>query len=569
MVYANDQWVQLPTKDLYDTQMMAMAINAARDMYEKGQKQLDDFNTKYGDFMTPIAKDQAWYDQHVTGAARDLINKIYASGGDPLKSPEARAAIARFVHTLPTGQISNVKQSAAAANEYLKNRGVLDAKGLYNPDFEERFLGNDLNNWDTSVNGVWNRTAPAEFKTLKEATEPWYNNRTAGELSKEDVEAFGMQYDPRNKYVGFGHRQLMDVAAGNTPGWQGSVYADYYRDLAKKQVIARGEDPTAENVEKQLQRNVAKANEEWLIQPTSKADEWALQRQKQADAVALENLRYNHQKKLAEDKRSGPQSNQWSFAELVRRSGTTAILGKQVQEYNDNLAGQQRDAQIDFGIQVMNATGSRSHRDAGLNMYKNKYGQNIYRRKDIVDYFANMGYKTTKDGNSIVVPKEDFGKFHSLASLASNTVGFRSRKIDTDLTDLQNADVVVYTPTQGSYQAFMKNGRNEAHFEGSVQAVKYKRNKDGSLELDNNGNPKVDMQNIKQKDLYLDSDIKSVKNDPRLGTLKGPKGQPIVNTQDTRYQNAIQSDKQTTDDIVKGTIYGTDAILSEELGWGE
>jgi hypothetical protein len=37
MVYANDQWIQLPTRDLYDTQVMAMAINAARDMYEKGQ----------------------------------------------------------------------------------------------------------------------------------------------------------------------------------------------------------------------------------------------------------------------------------------------------------------------------------------------------------------------------------------------------------------------------------------------------------------------------------------------------------------------------------------------------
>ena len=47
MVYAGDQWVQLPTRDLYDTQMMAMAISAAKDMYDRGEKKLDDFlNTR-------------------------------------------------------------------------------------------------------------------------------------------------------------------------------------------------------------------------------------------------------------------------------------------------------------------------------------------------------------------------------------------------------------------------------------------------------------------------------------------------------------------------------------------
>jgi hypothetical protein len=35
MVYALDNWIQLPTRDLYDTNMMAMAINAAKDMYDK------------------------------------------------------------------------------------------------------------------------------------------------------------------------------------------------------------------------------------------------------------------------------------------------------------------------------------------------------------------------------------------------------------------------------------------------------------------------------------------------------------------------------------------------------
>jgi hypothetical protein len=37
--------------------MMAMALNAAKDMYEKGEQRIKDFKKEYGDFMTPIMKD--------------------------------------------------------------------------------------------------------------------------------------------------------------------------------------------------------------------------------------------------------------------------------------------------------------------------------------------------------------------------------------------------------------------------------------------------------------------------------------------------------------------------------
>lgn len=61
MIYAYDDWVQLPVRDLYDTNMMQMAISAAKDMYEKGQNQVTDFYKQYGDFTSPFAKDMARY----------------------------------------------------------------------------------------------------------------------------------------------------------------------------------------------------------------------------------------------------------------------------------------------------------------------------------------------------------------------------------------------------------------------------------------------------------------------------------------------------------------------------
>ena len=76
MVYAYDRAIPLPVKDLYDTQVMAMSINAAKDMYEKGQKQIDDFYEKYGDFLSPFAKDMERYGQ-IVGGVRDIINNAY------------------------------------------------------------------------------------------------------------------------------------------------------------------------------------------------------------------------------------------------------------------------------------------------------------------------------------------------------------------------------------------------------------------------------------------------------------------------------------------------------------
>lgn len=294
MVMAYDQWAQMPVKDLYDSQIMAMSIAAAKDMYEKGQKRLEDFNTKYGDFMSPIQKDMEWYDKNVTGKVRDTINNLYANGIDPLRSAEGRAAISQLIYSMPVGDIAKLRQSAEAAKEYIKNRGKLEATGKWDPNFE-RFAnqGNVLEDWDTSANGVWSRTSPAELKTLKEVTEDWYNQRQAHMLDKEAVESFGMQYDPRYNYKGFTDRDLLDIAAGQTPGWNGSIYADYYREIARQMAsankLANGDNSpvTQSDIEKQLQRNIATANREYMIAPTKEADQFALDNHRTANDIRV------------------------------------------------------------------------------------------------------------------------------------------------------------------------------------------------------------------------------------------------------------------------------------------
>lgn len=241
--------VEYGSRQIFDPTMAQMVlraqnnyVNAMREDYLQGREDLKEFNKNFGDFFSPIQKDMEWYDQNVTGATRDLINNLYAQGIDPLRSAEGRAAISRWVNSMPVGKINQLKQSATAANEYLKNKGALEAAGKFNQDFEDFINGGmSLSNWDTARNGMWTRTAPAEIKSLKELTESSYNNRTPHDLTKDEVLSFqGQTYDPRMRYKGFTDADLLNIANTIAPGLTGTPWFDYYRDLAKRQVAASG-----------------------------------------------------------------------------------------------------------------------------------------------------------------------------------------------------------------------------------------------------------------------------------------------------------------------------------------
>lgn len=175
--------VEYGSRQIFDPTMANMVLNAQnnyiqamKEDYLRGREDLKEFNKNFGDFFSPIQKDMEWYDQNVTGATRDLINNLYAQGIDPLRSAEGRAAISRWINNMPTGQINQLKQSAAVANEYLKNMGDLMAKGRYNPD-AEKFFGRDLATWDTlGGSGIWGASSPIENMTMDEIIEPIIKN---------------------------------------------------------------------------------------------------------------------------------------------------------------------------------------------------------------------------------------------------------------------------------------------------------------------------------------------------------------------------------------------------------
>ena len=265
-----------PTTAQMVLQAQDQYANALYRDYVRGLEDMKEFNKEYGNFITPILADQEWYNKNVIGKVKGTIQRMYEAGIDPTRSVQGRAAITQLINSIDVGSVNKLRSSRDAANEYIKNRGLLEAKGLYNADLEERYLGHDLSRWDTIGGGqIWDRTSPVEAKTLKELTESWYDNRTPEILTPEDVASLGLQYEKGYDYTGFADRHLLNIAAGETPGWTGSVYSDYFRDLAERKVAASGRPYTKADVERQLQQDIATANREYKG-ATREANQFAL-----------------------------------------------------------------------------------------------------------------------------------------------------------------------------------------------------------------------------------------------------------------------------------------------------
>lgn len=313
MVYSRDQWVQLPVRDLYDSQIMMASINAARDMYQRGVDEIKDFKKEYGDFFTPIQEDADWYNTNVLNGSKNLINSLYKRGIDPLRSVEGRAEISRFINSLPVGDINKLKMGSKIAQEYLRNKAQLEAQNKFNQDYEDFITGGkNLQGWNTIRDGLWTRQSPAQFVTLKEATDNWFNNRTPHTLTKKDVEGFGMKYDRRYDYTGFTMGDIKGIAAKNTPGWQGSTISDYYRDLAKRQLLSEGiEKPTIAQIEGRLQENVAQANKEWMVNPVQSVNQYAMLDKQQAYQTQARREGFGQEVRMEKLRQAGQRDNLW------------------------------------------------------------------------------------------------------------------------------------------------------------------------------------------------------------------------------------------------------------------
>lgn len=289
MIYANDQWIQLPTRDIYDTSIMMASINAAKDMYEKGVQQVKDFKKEYGDFVSPIQADMDWYNQNVTNKVQDTINSLYDAGIDPLRSQQGRATISRLINSMPTGTINKLRQSSVTAQKYLDMKAKLIADGKWNPEFENMLTGGKtLDTWSTVNDGMWERQSPGVYRDLNELTSKWFDQLEPSFLYKKGG------YD----WYGIRDNELNNTMRSQIPDFLNSDLGRYNMYLAKQQLLQKGvENPNNEQITAQLMDNIRNANAEKL-KLTNKVNEYDLEALKFKRQIALENLKQRHARAL-------------------------------------------------------------------------------------------------------------------------------------------------------------------------------------------------------------------------------------------------------------------------------
>lgn len=288
MIYGYDEAVRYPVKDLYDTGMMSMYIQAAKDQYDQGIKEQEEFISKYGDFISPFQKDVENWDKLTMDPVLEAYDYLQSNGIDPLRSQEGRALINNIMRRVPREKLAMLRQSAAAGQEYLKNRGEMQAKGLYNPEFEQFLLGDrTFSGQDTLSQGMWSRTAPTEFKGLRTLTDPWFKNRTPkfdAALTKQKNDGF--------QYYTYTRDDMRKAVDDQIQAFLGNDYGRYYYDRALK--VAEASRQPGESDE-----SVRKRAQDILIDDITDVNRDYLMEKRETDPYAMAALEYRNQVRLA------------------------------------------------------------------------------------------------------------------------------------------------------------------------------------------------------------------------------------------------------------------------------
>lgn len=306
MIYRYDQPVDMPIPELYDTGLMQAYTQAIREQFEKGEKRLDEFASKYGNFTSPFAKDIQEWDSLTMGRINNIYNDLVSKGIDPLRSREGQAAMAQAIRQTPVGKLNMMLQSAEVGKSYQK--AVQDAirKNQYDPQFEKYLLDNagigDFNNYSTSEKGVWNREAPSIYQTLGVATNSWY----------DEIKPTDKGVNNGYRWRGIDQNDLINIARPRAQAFANTELGGYYKHLIKenlKQMYPLATDKQLEDAtNKQFISDIANAHAEKL-QMLPEVDQYSLLAVKDKYDRAADERKFRYQLRLSQAKGEIPDAN--------------------------------------------------------------------------------------------------------------------------------------------------------------------------------------------------------------------------------------------------------------------
>lgn len=275
MIYGQDEPMLFPVADLYDSNMMQMYINAAREQYNQNREDMKEFNKLYGDFTSPFAEDIKWVDQQTRGRINDALNYMQANGIDPLRSAEGRALIQQVINSTDTAGINLRKQAAENKKLWDKSIAELRAKNMYNKDFidwefAQRHKGVTPDQWSTERNGLWTDTSADPYQDLNQYTGHIFDKMEDDYMeTKDGYDYFGVNRDRR---MGALTPQVQDLISTSLGKYH---YQQAERDAAYK----LGRKPTEQEVLDQFKSNVLDATKEYEHRTRKENEEYGRSRQ--------------------------------------------------------------------------------------------------------------------------------------------------------------------------------------------------------------------------------------------------------------------------------------------------
>lgn len=269
MIYGYETPVDMPVPELYDTGLMRDYINSVKTMYEKGEKQLDDFYSQYGDFTSPFEKDVQNYDKLTRVRMNNKYDELVAQGIDPLRTPEGRAAMAAEIRRTPVATLQNMKQAAETGRDYLKAIQQLKLNDKYDQGFEDFLLQEAglgrFEDHDTMKDGVWERNAPGVYQTLGKAVDNWYEGMKPTDKGKKNG----------YRWTGINEADLINVARPKAQAFANTDLGRYEKSLVRNRIKAANPNATDKEIDDatdlQFLKDIAATQKKRLIM-TPEAD---------------------------------------------------------------------------------------------------------------------------------------------------------------------------------------------------------------------------------------------------------------------------------------------------------
>lgn len=569
MVYAYDQWAQLPVRDLYNTQVMAMAIQSAKDMYEKAENELKDFRKEYNDFLSPIQADMDWYDQNVTGKLRDTINQLYANGQDPLRSSEGRAKIRQVINNIDTGGITQRRQAAQNANEYIKNRDALIKAGMWNPDYERQQLGGQLlEEWDGSL-GPWTATSASPYQDYERKYGHLFDKMGYEYDEEESKKHPGMNVMTKNK------NRMRDILSASRPDLVNDPQYRYDLQRIQSQILRDNPDMSVQNARdlasRRLEDEIIERNYKGGMQMTE--DPIARENRQFANQVKLANL--NHAYRMAEigarqsgnngrgsRTRNGSTKDELGMKSGILNTGIAMVSGTS----NPNLQGRRikpnmrnifnsgfQEAGLDikgangsFGLPIYNTTtreggkvkATFSPKDSRWSVFRNYVTSKLTHYIEPKDFPEYIGHSAIKD-------EEQFG----ITQLSQNDIKNLSHIDDIITHSYGYSGGVVGSQNVRKYISDNMNNGVKYDIIPSDEALTTLNRSNGSLETYYKVRLRPDDEKYQSFNIYIKDDaLTTSKND-----ISGTK--PITNMDiDERNMDIARSRSITLDQKYKASI---------------